>query len=231
MYLFVFLILRLTGKRQVADLQPFDLLITLLIADLAGSCIADTDAPLVYSIVPILGMYFVQQLVTFLCLKNARARRIVCGSPILLVYDGVVQETAMRECDYTMIDLLDSLRAKDVFDLDEVAFAVLETNGTVNVLLKDDALPVTRGDARRTMQLKRETPALGWMLVLDGELCHDAIRRLGLTGEQVERTVKDLADCRLREVFYLHRSPGGGLQLQKKRFAGGERFVREAQNE
>ena len=108
---------------------------------------------------------------------------------------------------------------------------LFNNNGTVNVLLKDDALPVTRGDARRTMQLKRETPALGWMLVLDGELCHDAIRRLGLTGEQVERTVKDLADCRLREVFYLHRSPGGGLQLQKKRFAGGERFVREAQNE
>ena len=220
MYLFVFLILRLTGKRQVSDLQPFDLLITLLIADLAGSCIANTATPLVYSIVPILGMYFIQQGVTLLCLKNARARRVVCGSPVLLVYDGVVQERAMRTTNYTLIDLLDQLRSKDVFDLNQVAFAVLETNGSMSVLLKDAFLP----PEKQELHLPEKASALSWMLILDGELCHDSIQRLNWSGKDVEKLVKSLCGRPIKDVFYLHQGPDGALLLQTKLRCGGELF-------
>lgn len=223
MYLFVFCVLRLTGKRQVADLQPFDLLITLLIADLAGSCIADTGTPLVYSVVPILGMYFVQQLVTFVCLKSARARRLVCGSPVLLIYNGVVQERAMRDTNYTLIDLLDHLRSKDIFDLSEVAFAILETNGSMSVLPKDAEMPPTRAD----LALPPGRSDLSWMLILDGEMCHDSIRRLNLTEEQVAALAREIAGCPVRDVFFMHRSPDGSIQIQKKERAGGESFTRE----
>ncbi|MEG1524831.1 MAG: DUF421 domain-containing protein [Clostridia bacterium] len=223
MYLFVFFVLRLTGKRQVADLQPFDLLITLLIADLAGSCIADTGIPLLYSVVPVLGMYFVQQLVTHICLKNARARRVVCGSPMLLIYDGVVQEQAMRQNNYTLIDLLDQLRSKNIFDLSMVAFAVLETNGSMSVLTKDAYAQPTRAD----FKLPAVRDGLCWMLILDGELCHDAIKRLALNEAEVEALARDMAGCKVRDVFFLHQSADGTLHLQKKLSAGGTCCVRE----
>ena len=223
MYLFVFVILRLTGKRQVADLQPFDLLITLLIADLAGCAIADTATPLLYSIVPIFGMYLVQQFVTFLCLKNARARRVVCGSPVILVRDGVVQEEAMRQNDYTVIDLLDQLRSRDVFDLRQVAFAILETNGTMSVLQKGAFQTPTMTD----LNLKYESASLCEMLILDGELCRDAMARLALKEAQVEKIVAGFGRFGVRDVFFLHRSPDGALVMQLKVRSGGALFSLE----
>ncbi len=226
MYVFVFVILRLTGKRQVADLQPFDLLITLLIADLAGCSIADTGTPLVYSIVPILGMYLTQQLVTFLCLKNARARKIVCGSPVILVRDGVAQEEAMRQNDYTIIDLLDQLRSRDVFDLRQVAYAILETNGTMSVLQKGELPPNDMPDPDH----QHVGAALCEMLILDGEFCAAAMGRLGLDRDAVSAIVKSFGPYRVGDVFYLHRSPDGAFMMQLKAKRGGKLFATEGAN-
>ena len=223
LYLFVFCILRLNGKRQVADLQPFDLLITLLIADLAGCAIANTDTPLVYSIVPILGMYLAQRLITRACLKHARLRRVVCGSPVILVRDGVLQEEAMRNNDYTIVDLLDQLRSRDVFDLRQVAFAILETNGTMSVLQKGAFQTPTVGD----LGLPPESAALSEMLILDGGLCRDAMARLSLSEGDVRETVAAFCNVRVPDVFYLHRAPDGATTMQLKLRAGGQLYTTE----
>jgi uncharacterized membrane protein YcaP (DUF421 family) len=223
MYLFVFLILRLTGKRQVSDLQPFDLLITLLIADLAGCAIADTGIPLVYSIVPILGMYFVQQLVTHVCLKSARTRRMICGSPVLLIRNGAVMEEAMRETHYTLVDLMDQLRESGCFDLNEIAFAILETNGTMSVLQKKDAQPATCSDLNLPAG---EDAKLSYMLILDGEICHNSLATLNLSEKYVTKLAADLGGCQVKDVFFLHRGGDGRLTLQKKARCGGERVER-----
>ncbi len=220
MYGFVFLVLRLTGKRQVSDLQPFDLLITLLIADLAGCAIADVGTPLVYSIVPILGMYLAQQLVTFICLKSSRARRVICGSPVILLRDGLVCERAMRETNYTLVDLLDQLRASGVFDLSETAFAILETNGSMSVLTKSALQPPVRGE----LGVRAPDAELSYMLVLDGELCHDALRTLSLDAAYVYALLKRCGSPRLRDVFFLHRSPDGSSLVQLKERAGGAQY-------
>ena len=223
MYLFVFAILRLTGKRQVADLQPFDLLITLLIADLAGSSIANTDTPLLYSIVPILGMYVVQQALTRVCLKNARLRRVVCGSPVILVRDGKLLETAMRDNDYTIVDLLDQLRSRDVFDIRQVAFAILETNGTMSVMQKGAFQTPTMGD----LNLPSANASLCELLILDGKFCYDAMARLCLSMEDIRHIVKDFCDAAVSDVFYLHRSPDGAFVMQLKAKAGAQCFFSE----
>lgn len=222
MYIFVFVVLRLTGKRQVSDLQPFDLLITLLIADLAGCAIADPGTPLVYSIVPILGMFLTQQLVTFLCLKSVRVRRLACGSPVILVRDGVLQESAMRDNDYTVIDLLDQLRSQDVFDLRQVAFAILETNGSMSVLQKGEFQTPTMSD----MGLQPGSAELTEMLILDGESCHDAMARLNMNEKQVEGIIRSFGKFAIEDVFFLHHSPDEALLMQLKERAGGTQFSR-----
>lgn len=221
LYLAVFAIIRLTGKRQVSDLQPFDLLITLLIADLAGCAITDVDTPLVYSIVPMLGLYLIQQLVTWICLKSAHVRRVVCGSPVILVREGHVNESAMRDAGYTLIDLMDQLRAKDAFRLDEVAYAILETNGSMSVLLNGEKQTPTRED----LSLRSEPAALCYMLVLDGRLCHDSLSALSIAESKVLRVLKDHGVERISDVFFLHRAPDGTMSMQLKERAGGERAV------
>lgn len=212
MYVFVFLILRLTGKRQVADLQPFDLLITLLIADLAGSALGDPGVPLLYSVVPILALYLTQQLVTWLCLKSAGARRVVCGSPVVLVSDGHMEEDNMRSTNYTVIDVMDQLRAKDIFDITEVAYAILETNGTMSVLLKEDMQTPTRKD----MGLRAEKAGLSSMLVLDGQSCREELEKIGRDETWLTARARELGIKDLREVFYLQRAASGELTMQKK---------------
>ena len=202
LYVFILFILRMTGKRQIADLQPFDLIITMAIADLASTAIADTDIPLLYSVVPILALYLVQQAVAFLSLRSRRFRTFVCGSPLLLVREGVLQEGIMRQANYTVSDLSDHLRAQQVFDLKSVQYAILETNGSLSVLEKQKAdQPQTR---------------LSYMLVLDGELCRTALKHLRIRPKALKELLRRFEVTDMGDVFYLQYLGDGSLRLQLK---------------
>ena len=202
LYVFILFILRMTGKRQIADLQPFDLIITMAVADLASTAIADTDIPLLYSVVPILALYLVQQAVAFLSLRSRRFRTFVCGSPLLLVREGVLQEGIMRQANYTVSDLSDHLRAQQVFDLKSVQYAILETNGSLSVLKKQKAdKPQTR---------------LSYMLVLDGELCRTALKHLRIRPKALKELLRRFGVTDMGDVFYLQYLGDGSLRLQLK---------------
>ena len=202
LYVFILFILRMTGKRQIADLQPFDLIITMAIADLASTAIADTDIPLLYSVVPILALYLVQQAVAFLSLRSRRFRTFVCGSPLLLVREGVLQEGIMRQANYTVSDLSDHLRAQQVFDLKSVQYAILETNGSLSVLEKQKA--------------DQPQPRLSYMLVLDGELCRTALKHLRIRPKALKELMRRFGVTDMGDVFYLQYLGDGSLRLQLK---------------
>lgn len=213
--LFVLLILRLTGKRQVSDLQPYDLLMTLIIADLASTAIADTDIPLLYSIVPILALYLVQQALAKLCLKSSAVRRFVCGTPQILILDGVLQETIMRRTNYTVRDLMDTLRSKDIFDIGEVAYAILETNGNVSVLEKAQYQPVTRED----LKISRDDDALSHLLILEGHIQKSGMKTLHLDRAAVESMFRNHS-IPLKNVFFAQMNGNGEVRLQMDRAHG-----------
>ena len=202
LYVFILFILRMTGKRQIADLQPFDLIITMAIADLASTAIADTDIPLLYSVVPILALYLVQQAVAFLSLRSRRFRTFVCGSPLLLVREGVLQEGIMRQANYTVSDLSDHLRAQQVFDLKSVQYAILETNGSLSVLEKQKA--------------DQPQPKLSYMLVLDGEFCRTALKHLRIRPKALKELLRRFGVTDMGDVFYLQYLGDGSLRLQLK---------------
>ncbi|MBR0507172.1 MAG: DUF421 domain-containing protein [Clostridia bacterium] len=210
--LFVLLILRLTGKRQVSDLQPYDLLMTLIIADLASTAIADTDIPLLYSIVPILALYLVQQALAKLCLKSSAMRRLICGTPQILILDGVLQETVMKRTNYTVRDILDSLRSKDIFDVGEVAYAILETNGTVSVLEK----AAFQTPSRRDLGLPDGSAALSHLLILEGKIQKSGLETLHLDRKTVESLLKRNG-LNLRSIFFAQMNGDGDLYVQLDR--------------
>lgn len=210
LYLLIFFVLRLTGKRQLGELQPFDLVMTLLIADLAAVPASNTGEPLIYGIVPILALFLCQQVVSYLSLKSDGVRKVVCGQSVLLIARGVVQEEALRASRYTINDLMEQLRGKNAFTISDVEYAILETNGDVSVLLKG-----TKQQPDYTaFSLPPPRAAPPYMLVQDGRLRPEELRKAG-RDEAWLREKLALADCRAYgEAFFAFLDSDGTLHVQ-----------------
>lgn len=219
--LLVFLVLRFTGKRQLGELQPFDLVLTLLIADFASVPATDTGVPLLYGIVPICAMFLLHQLVSFLSLKSEEVRGFVCGKCVLLVARGVVLEDALRVTRFTLNDLMAQLRSKDVFNLSDVAFAVLETNGELSVLLRGDIQQPTY--ASLALPPADDVPPL--LLIQDGKIHREALRQAG-RNESWLRTRLELAGCQDESAaFYALLDSSGALHVQTTVRTGARRYT------
>ncbi|MDD3920728.1 MAG: DUF421 domain-containing protein [Eubacteriales bacterium] len=212
LYIVVFVVIRMTGKRQISDLQPFDLVITLLIADLATDPIADTSIPLVYGVLPILAMFLIQRLVAYLSLKSAGIHNILSGKPILVIVNGVMQEDEMRKNCYTINDLLEQLRAKDTFDISEVAYAIVETDGSLSVLKKDAAQTPTKSD----LHLKTNPAQPCHTLILDGKTQLPALDECGHTERWLQQQLLRVGQTEVKHVFYASLAPNGQLYLQPR---------------
>ena len=175
LYILVFAVIRLTGKRQLSDLQPFDLITTLLIADLASMPASDTGMPLAYGIVPILTLFLVQMGVAWLSMKWEGFRYVMCGRPLLMIAKGQVQENSLRDARYTLNDLMEQLRTAGTFSIADVEYAILETNGELSVLLKGPKQQVTY----EAMSLEPPEAAPPFMVVQDGKVHKFALKQAG----------------------------------------------------
>lgn len=200
-YVLVFSTVRLMGKRQISDMQPFDLVITLLIADLASAPISDYSIPLFYGIIPILTMFILHRTVAFLSLKSAKARNAVCGHPIVVIDKGSVVEDALSAANYTLSDLTEQLRLKDVFTISAVEYAILETNGSLSVLKKDP-----NGAA-----------APGVLVIADGKAVGKELERIGLGENELERMLASNGIPSIKRCLFACFEPPDGLIVQEKK--------------
>lgn len=198
LYLLVFLVIRLIGKRQISDLQPFDLIMTLLIADLASEPASDVSIPLLYGVVPILALFLMQRLIAFLALKNSRLRMLICGSPLVLVKDGLVQCDALYGARYTVSDLLEQLRTKDIFDISDVSYAILETNGALSVLLKGNR----QQPDHEALSLPPANDIPPYILVLEGQSHAGALRQAGFDETWLKRQLARLGSENTADYLY-----------------------------
>ncbi|HWS30022.1 MAG TPA: DUF421 domain-containing protein [Clostridia bacterium] len=222
LYLLVFTVIRLTGKRQISDLQPYDLIMTLLIADLASEPASNTGIPLLYGIVPIVALFLVQQIISMLSLKSEKMRAVLCGTPLIVVSRGVVQEQVLRDARYTLSDLLEQLRTKDVFELSNVEYAILETNGSLSVLLKGPA----RSPALKDMQLPSPAANLTSVLIQDGKVRPEALNLIGRDEPWLMRQLARIDVTNPKQVFIALFNEDGTLHAQLKAREGSlVRFV------
>ncbi len=221
LYILVFLVIRLTGKRQLSDLQPFDLITTLLIADLASMPASDTGMPLAYGFVPILALFLVQQGVAFLSMKWEGFRYVMCGRPLLMIVKGEVQEKSLRDAKYTLNDLMEQLRAAGAFQVADVEYAILETNGDLSVLLKGPEQPVTH----RALSLESPKAAPPFMIVQDGKVHKNALSQAGYD-EKWLRSKLPAAGVKGTEQLLFAFISGETLHMQaKQRWGGRVAFV------
>ena len=146
LYIVVLIVMRFMGKREIGQLQPFELAISILIADLASIPMTNTGVPISNGIVPILGLLVMHLLISFINIKSLKAREIICGKPSILIYRGKIQEDALIKERFTINELQERIRSQNIYNLGDVEYAILETSGQVTVIEKPNKRPATPED-------------------------------------------------------------------------------------
>lgn len=204
--------LRLMGKRQIGQLQPYELVVIIMISELAAIPMQDTGIPLVSGLIPIFILFAIQVTLSYISLKSEKARGIICGKPSILIERSVIREDEMRRLRYNINDLLEQLRTKNVTDINDVEFAVLETSGELSVFLKSHKRPIQPAD----LDMKTPYEGISTTLIMDGRIIHENLKNLNLSVEYLENKLKNLGATRLKDVFYASLDARGELFYQMK---------------
>ena len=199
LYLFIIVGIRLMGKRQVGELEPSELVLALLIADLAAVPMQDFGIPLLTGLIPILTLLCLTMALSVLTMKSVRFRALLCGRPSIIVENGKLRQGEMRRNRFTLDELMEELRMKGVTDLSTVKYAILETNGQLSVLPYAAQQPPTARD----LGLHLPEPGLPVVLINDGRVMSRALRRRGLDEVWLDKQLKEHHVRRIRDVFLL----------------------------
>ncbi len=176
LYLLLIVGLRLTGKRQIGELEPIELVLTMLLSDLASVPMQDFGIPLVNGVIPIVTLLAMSMLLSCLSLRSMRFRTLICGKPAVIIWDGKLQQDAMRHNRLTLDELFEELRTQGVTDIKDVKYAILETGGQLSVLLHTVAQPAT---PRQLGLFYEDDVFLPTVIINDGRLLVDNLRRSG----------------------------------------------------
>lgn len=175
LYILVLIIMRLMGKRELGELQPFELVISIMIADLAAVPMADTGIPITNGIIPILALLLIDLIISIINMKSIWGRRIICGKPSILIYRGKIDEKQIKKEKITINELQERLREKNVFNLGDVEYAILETSGQISVIQK----PEKRSTIPEDFSIIPEYEGIPYDLVVDGKVMHENLRTIG----------------------------------------------------
>ena len=186
LYILVLLVMRFMGKREIGQLQPFELAISIMIADLAATPMAELGIPISYGIIPILALLVMHLLISFLNLKSIKFREFICGKPSILIYRGRIDERVMKRENFTINELQERLRGNNIFDLGDVEYAILETSGQITVIPKPEKQNPTLDD----LNIKSEYKGLPYDLVIDGVIQEENLQKISKNKEWLEKEVQ-----------------------------------------
>ncbi len=174
LYIIILIVMRLMGKRQIGELQPFEFAISIMIADLATIPMTEIGIPISNGIIPILGLLFMQLLISTINLKSMKSREIICGKPRILIYRGKIDEQALRKERFTINELQERLRGKDVNSISDVEYAILETNGEITIVYKPEKRAIKAEDILDEIQYE----GIQYDLVVDGKVMVENLKIL-----------------------------------------------------
>ena len=213
LYIILTLGIRLMGKRQIGDMQPNELVVTLVISEIAAIPLQDTDQPILNGICSIFVLVVLEILLSVLAMKNMAVRRLISGQSVIIIMDGVIDQTAMKKVRMTILDLIELLRGQDVFEIEDVAFAVLEVNGDLNVLLKSQKQTLTPKD----MNLTPNSATLPLPVISDGKIISDTLNNFEISKEELNKLL-ERERVKLKDVFLMTIDKDRKTTLIKKRY-------------
>lgn len=186
LYILVLITMRLMGKREIGQLQPFELAIAIMIADVAAVPMADIGIPIFGGIIPILALLVMHLLLSLINLKSTWARRIICGKPSILIYRGKIDEKQLKKERFTINELEERIRGNNVASIKDVEYAILETSGQITVIQK----PEKRNTMPQDFNIVPEYEGIPYDLVLDGKVMYENLKAIGKDYRWLEKQVE-----------------------------------------
>ena len=211
LYVFVTFAIRVMGKRQIGDMQPNELVITLLISEIVAIPLQDISQPILSGVVAIFVLIVLEIVMSVLSLKSVMVRKFMSGNSVIIIDNGVINQKALRNVRMTVLDLIEELRGQNVFDISTVAFAVLEVNGNLSVLLKSGNQPATAKD----VGIKKDKQTLPLPVISDGKILKDSLSALGITAESLNKKLKANNTC-VNEVFLMTLDRHDNISIVKR---------------
>ncbi|MEW6448317.1 MAG: DUF421 domain-containing protein [Bacillota bacterium] len=205
-YFMVLLVMRLMGKREIGQLSPFDFVVAIIIAEVAALPMEEPEIPLLRGLLPLFVLAGLEVVFSYAALHSRWFRRMMCGTPQLVIWDGQILHREMRRARYNLDDLMAQLREKGYPDPAEVACAVLENSGRLSVVPRGESQPVTRGD----LGLESGSTGLPRILVADGEVLDRNLAAVGRGRAWLEKEL-EARGFSLPGVFLVSLSPDGRL--------------------
>ena len=200
------------GKRQIGEMQPNELVVTLLISEIAAIPLQDTSQPILDGVVAIFTLVILEIIISVTAMKSIIVRKLMNGKSAVIIKNGVVDQQAMKNVRMTVLDLVELLRGQNVFDISTVAFAVLEVNGNLSILLKSSEQPATSGD----LKLNKEAAVLPLPVISDGKLINESLKALETDSGKIKKILDD-NDTVIENVFLMTMDRDAKFTLIKKR--------------
>ena len=211
LYAFVVLAVRLMGKRQISEMQPSELVITLIVSEIAAIPMQNTSQPLLSGIIPVMVLVALEIAASVLMMKSGKFRKIMCGSPIVVIRDGKILQNEMRRLRLTTEDLCVQLRQQDIFSIEDVQYCIVETNGKVSVLEK----PQKRTPSADDLKVKIKDNKIETVVVSDGQILDNSLKLCGKNKDDVYKILKS-EHTRLKDVFLMTLDALGKYNIVQK---------------
>ena len=211
LYIFVLIVMRLMGKREIGQLQPFELAIAIMIADLASIPMTDSGIPITNGIISILGLLLMHLVISFLNVKSIKAREIICGKPTILIHRGKIDEKALKKERFTINELEERLRGNNIYNLGDVEYAILETSGQVTVIQK----PEKRNTIPEDFNIIPDYEGIPYDLVVDGKIMEKNLQAIGKNYQWLKKQVEKF-NMKPEEALIVTYDAKGQIFCQKK---------------
>lgn len=216
-YFFVLAVMRFMGKREIGKLSLFDLVVSIMIADLAVITIENTEAPLLKGLVPIFTLSMIQVILSFFSLKSTFVRYIMDGKPTVLIRDGHIQEQEMANQRYNTDDLMMQLREKNIANVADVELAVLETTGKLSVFPRREKEPLKREDLFPGDDMEEGFFWLPVSLIVDGKVQEDGLQQIGKTRFWLKNELQKYGYNDFKEIFFASIDHTGKMYVDARK--------------
>ncbi len=216
LYFLIMFGLRLMGKRQIGQLEPAELVLTMMVSDLATVPMQDIGLPLLAGVIPIFTLLCLSLLLSQLSLKSIVFRELTCGQPSILIRDGVVQQEAMRKNRFTLNELLEQLRIQGISSIRDVKYAVLENSGQLSVLPRASCQPPTAAQLKLTVE---DDVTLPTILINDGQVVQHGLSASGKNEKWLQKELRQRGFDSPEQVFLLTMDEHGSIFCIRKESA------------
>ena len=207
--------MRVMGKRQLGELEPAELVVAVLISDLAAHPLQDVGTPLIYGLIPVLTLLCAQVLISGGIVKSVKFRQFICGRPSFIIDNGRIIQAEMKKNRFTTDELVEQLRKKDILDIETVKYAILETDGTLSTILYPNEAPITP----KLMNIAAPDVSYPVIVINDGRVLDNNLKLLGYNDIWLRRRLNERKIKDASEVYMMSADTGGNIFFAVKEAA------------